>query len=154
MFGFIVTKKRISNILIVVVLSFVLLGLVLIKSADNSVDAINLTTATDKLERIAFIENLGYKVDKSVDEDKKQIVIPYILNDVLKKYLEIQKTAGYSPEKFAGKKADVYTYKLTDENRTDLYAHLILVDGKIIGGDISAISAEDGFINPLSPKNT
>jgi len=151
MLGFIVTKKQISNIVLVAALSVTLLCLVLFKSADNGVDAMNLQPATEKIERIAFIENLGYKVNTEVDEQKKQIVIPYVLNDVLKEYLKIQKSAGYNPEKFAGKKADIYTYELIFENRTDVYAHLIVVDGKIIGGDISAISVEDGFMKPLAP---
>lgn len=151
MFGFIVTKKRIYNILIVTFLSLAVLFLVLLKSADNKVDAKNLEPATDKIERIAFIENLGYKVDRSVEEEKKQIVIPYVLNDVLKEYLKIQKQGGFSPEKFAGEKVDFYTYKLIFENRTDVYAHLIVADGKIIGGDISALSLDDGFMNPLKP---
>ena len=154
MIGFIVTKKRISNILLAVALVVTLLCLVVFKSSNNGVDAMNLESATDKIERIAFIENLGYKVDRAVEEEKKQIVIPFILNDVIKEYLKIQKSAGYSPEKFAGEKADLYTYKLDFEGRNDVYAHLIVVDGKIIGGDVSAISVDDGFINPLAPTHS
>lgn len=153
MFGFIITKKRITNIALVVVLSFTVLCLVLLKSADNSVDAMDLEPATDKTERIAFIENLGYKVDRAIEEEKKQISIPYVLNDVLKEYLKIQKQAGFSPEKFAGKNAEFYTYKLIFEDRTDVYAHLLVSDGKIIGGDISALSVQNGFMKPLLPTN-
>lgn len=149
MFGFIITKKRISNIMLVMVLSLTLLSLVLFKSA-NRVEEV-LQPATAEMERIAFIENLGYKVNRNQSEQKKQIEIPYLLSDVYKEYLNIQKSAGYSPEKYAGKKVDLYTYELIFENRTDVYAHLLVADGKIIGGDISALSVEDGFINPLVP---
>ncbi len=154
MFGFIITKKRISELLTIVILSDIVLCLVLLKSANKGVEAMDLEPATDKIERIAFIENLGYKVDRAVEEEKKEIVIPHVLNDVLKEYLKIQNIGGYSPEKFMGKKADFYTYQLIFENRTDVYAHLIVADGKIIGGDISALSVEDGFIKPLVPINS
>jgi len=37
------------------------------------------------------------------------------------------------------------------ENRTDVYAHLLVANDVVIGGDISALSVENGFIKPLSP---
>ena len=150
MFGFIITKKRISNIMLVTVLVLTLLSLVIFKSTDG-VEAEVLQPATAEIERIAFIENLGYKVNRNQPEQKKQIEIPYILNDVYKEYVKIQNSAGYYPEKYAGKRVDLYTYEIFFENRTDVYAHLLVADEKIIGGDISALSVENGFIYPLTP---
>ena len=150
MFGFIITKKRISNILLVSVLVITLLCLVVFKASDK-LNTVALQPATDTLERIAFIENLGYKVNREISEESKQIEIPYVFNDIYKQYQAIQKKAGYDIEKYAGSKATLYTYSLIYKNRTDVYAHLLTVDGKIIGGDISALSVENGFINPLAP---
>ena len=150
MFGFIITKKRISNIMLVTVLVLVLLSLVLFK-VKGKTDVDVLQPATAEIERIAFIENLGYKVNRNVSEQKKQIEIPYVLNDVYKEYVKIQNNAGYYPEKYSGETVDLYTYELIFENRTDVYAHLLVAGGKIIGGDISALSVENGFINPLIP---
>ena len=94
---------------------------------------------------------MGYKVNREIPEEQKQIEIPYVFSDIYKQYNEIQQKAGYGLEKYAGSKAELYTYSLIYENRTDVYAHLLVVDGKIIGGDISALSVTNGFINPLKP---
>ncbi len=148
MFGFIITKKRISNILLASVLIITLICLVVFKASDKA-ESVSLQSATDTLERIAFIENMGYKVQREIPEQAKQIEIPYVFSDIYKQYQAIQQKAGYDLEKYAGSKATLYTYSLVFENRTDVYAHLLVVDDKIIGGDISALSVENGFINPL-----
>lgn len=150
MFGFIITKKKISNILLVLVLVITLLCLVVFKASDRATP-VALQPGTDPLERIAFIENMGYKVNKDISEEAKEIEIPYVFNDIYKQYQAIQQKAAYDLEKYAGSKATLYTYSLIYESRTDVYAHLIVVDGKIVGGDISALSVENGFINPLKP---
>lgn len=150
MFGFITTKKRISNILLVLLLIIALLCLVLFK-ASNRVEATALQPATDSIERIAFIENMGYRVNKEVGEEAKQIEIPYVFGDIYGEYQKLQKQAGFDLEKYAGSKATLYTYSLIFENRTDVYAHLLVANDVVIGGDISALSVENGFIKPLSP---
>lgn len=150
MFGFIITKKRISNILLASVLIITLLSLVIFKASDKA-EPVSLQSATDTLERIAFIENMGYKVQREIPEQAKQIEIPYVFSDIYKQYQAVQQKAGYDLEKYAGSKATLYTYSLVYENRTDVYAHLLVVNDKIIGGDISALSVENGFINPLKP---
>ena len=151
MFGFVVTKKRISGIMLTVMLFALLLSLILFKSFGN-VKAEYLDPATDKLERIAFIENLGYKVNRDIPEEKCEIEIPYIFSDIYSEYEKIQQKAGYNLENYAGQKVNHYTYSIVTEDRYDVYAHLLVADGFIIGGDISALSVEDGYINPLSPK--
>lgn len=148
MFGFIITKKQISKILLVFVLGITLLCLVVFKYSDKA-SPVSLQPGTDTLERIAFIENMGYKVNREAPEEVKEIEIPHVFSDIYKQYQEIQKKAEYDLEKYAGRKATLYTYSLIYENRTDVCAHLIVVDGKIVGGDISALSVENGFINPL-----
>jgi len=150
MFGFIITKKRISNILLVLLLIIALLCMVLFK-ASNRVEATTLQPATDSIERIAFIENMGYRVNKEVGEEAKQIEIPYVFGDIYGEYQKLQKQAGFDLEKYAGSKATLYTYSLIFENRTDVYAHLLVANDVVIGGDISALSVENGFIKPLSP---
>ena len=150
MFGFIITKKGISKILLLAVLLIVLLSLVIFK-ASNKAETVSLQPATDTLERIAFIENMGYKVNREIAEESKEIEIPYVFSDIYKQYQQIQQKSGYDLEKYAGSKATLYTYNLVYENRTDVYAHLLVVNEKIIGGDISALSVDNGFINPLKP---
>ena len=65
MVGFIITKKRISNILLVTLLVITLLCLVVFKSSNGEKEVL-LQPATETVERIAFIENMGYKVNKDI----------------------------------------------------------------------------------------
>lgn len=152
MFGFIITKKKLLNILLVFVLGVTLLCLIVFKVSDNK-NVVALQPATDTLERVAFIENLGYTVNRETPEESKDIQIPYVFNDIYNQYQKIQQKAGYDLTKYSGINATLYTYSLIYKNRTDVYAHLLVVDEKVIGGDISALSVEDGFINPLTPMN-
>lgn len=152
MFGFIITKKKLLNILLVFVLGVTLLCMIVFKVSDNK-NVVALQPATDTLERVAFIENLGYTVNRETPEESKDIQIPYVFNDIYNQYQKIQQKAGYDLTKYSGNNATLYTYSLIYKNRTDVYAHLLVVDEKVIGGDISALSVEDGFINPLTPMN-
>lgn len=149
MFGFIITKKSISSAFVLIVLLVFLLVLVAFKTSSDKPQE-RLQPATERVERIAFIENMGYKVNQKQEEMVKEIEIPNIFNGVYAEYQKIQQQAGYNLEKYAGSKAIIYTYNLIYPERTDVYAHLIVVDGFVIGGDISALSVEDGFINPLA----
>ena len=63
----------------------------------------------------------------------------------------MQQKAGYDLSDDRGKQVLLYTLKLCDPERDDVYAHLIVSDSRIIGGDIAALSVEDGFMDPLVP---
>ncbi len=147
MIGFVTTKKSISTVLLVVFLSFILLALVVFKANQTASAEVLERNALDTKSRIIFLKNLGYETEGS--EEKKQIEIPYIFSNVYKTYQDIQKLAGYNLEKFAGKPATLYTYHLKYPTRNDVYAHLIVYKDSVIGGDISALSVEDGFMRPL-----
>lgn len=153
MIGFVTTKKRISTLLLVVLLSLVLVISVIWKTAEAKESIAGLQPATDILERVAFIENMGYTVNENKGEQSGQIEIPYIFSDVYKEYQKLQNEAGYDLTKYSGKEATLYTYQLDYPNRNDVYAHLIVYNDAVIGGDISALSVSDGFLKPLAPEN-
>jgi len=147
MIGFVATKKSISTVLLVVFLSLILLALIIFKADQTASAEVLERNALDTKSRITFLKNLGYEIEGS--EEEKQIEIPYIFSNVYKTYQDIQKPAGYDLEKFAGKPATLYTYHLKYPTRNDVYAHLIVYKDSVIGGDISALSVEDGFMRPL-----
>ncbi len=106
------------------------------------------TLITDNSSRIAFIKSLGITSDESLAEEK-EIYIPEKFTDVWQKYNDVQLKAGYDLSLFAGKKAKLYKYLIADfRDNATAYVNLIVLDGRIIGGDIS--SAElNGFMLPL-----
>ncbi len=152
MIGFVTTKKHISTVLLIMLLSVVLLVAVFWKT-----DQANATQAGQNAEavvpdRISFIESLGYTVDRGVAEETKEITVPDTFSGLYAKYQQIQLEAGYDLTKYSGEKVTLYTYKLVYEGRNDVYAHLVLHDGVIVGGDIAALSVSDGFIYPLNTR--
>lgn len=153
MIGFVTTKKRISMLLLVVLLATVLFGIVLWQAGKAAAETEHLPLLKTAADRVDFLHRLGYAVDPAVPEEQKQIEIPYVFSDVYTSYQALQQQAGYDLLPFAGKAATLYTLRLQDAARTDLYAHLIVYQGRLIGGDIAALSVSDGYLRPLLKEN-
>lgn len=149
MIGFVTTKSKISTFFLAVLLVIILVCTLVFKVSGSGEDGKIYYPASQKVERIAFIENLGYLVNKNQTEVIKQVEIPHIFSSTYEQYHKLQLQAGYDLKKHAGSKATLYTYNLIYENRTDVYANLLVADDRVIGGDISALSVSDGFIKPL-----
>ncbi len=154
MLYFCTTKRKIYSGLIVFMLVLIL-GLAIILQ----VDSLSAKAQTDfpkgatQTQRIDFLKSLGYTPDSSYSEQTKDVEIPYVFSDVYKEYNELQVSAGFDLYQFSGKKVKLYTLKLDYPHRNDVYANLLLYDGEIIGGDITALSFSDGFMIPLAKEN-
>lgn len=149
MIGFVTTKSKISTFFLAFLLVIILVCTLVFKVSGSGDNGKIYYPASQKVERIAFVENLGYLVNKNQTEVVKQVEIPYLFSDTYEQYQKVQLKAGYDLKKYAGSKATLYTYNLIYENRTDVYANLLVADNVIIGGDISALAVDDGFIKPL-----
>ena len=141
-FTYRVNNKRLLLLFLALLISFfVLLDFL---SAKAKVSA---NIYTDNVSRVEFIKSLGLDPKEEVFSEK-EIVIPKNFSDVFLNYNEIQKSAGYDLEDYSGFSAKVYKYFLPNFRNETAYVNLIIVDGKIVGGDIS--SAElNGFMLPL-----
>ncbi len=149
MFFKVTTKKTLSRCFLVSILLIVILssGLFLFS---NSVRGEKLPKNAHTIEkRVQFVENLGVFVDGTFLEEEKEVEIPYKFSDVYEQYNSLQQKAGYNLKEYCGKKVVHYTLKLSDETRNDVYAHLLVYNGYVIGGDISAIAVDDGYMLPL-----
>lgn len=151
MFSCVTTKKRISTVFLVMILVLTLFCAVLWRAGSVRGAQESGPTVAEYFDRVDFLNSLGYTVDSSVPEEKKEIEIPYVFSSVYEEYNAVQQRAGYDLSDDGGKQVQLYTLKLCDSERNDVYAHLIVSDSRIIGGDIAALSAEDGFMNPLVP---
>ena len=110
-----------------------------------------LPNGRDMLDRTAYLSLLGYTVDDG-SEIKTEIKIPKNFSKIYNEYNNTQKEAGYDLSKYSGSDAVMYTYSITGfKDCNNAYANLIVVDGKIIGGDISSIE-NGGFTLPLVSK--
>lgn len=102
-------------------------------------------------EIMGFLSEYGYSVSSPV---VKEITIPEEFNDVYENYNKLQKKQNFNLEKYKGRNAVSYTFSVIgyiDENGepdTSVEAHILVCDGKIIGGDIASTRL-DGFMKPI-----
>ncbi len=112
----------------------------------------SLPKGKDMLDRTAYLTMLGYTVDDG-SEIKTEIKIPQNFSKIYSEYNNTQKKAGYDLKSYSGSDAVMYTYSLSGfKDCNNAYANLIVVDGKIIGGDISSIE-NGGFTLPLVSRD-
>lgn len=107
--------------------------------------------AKDEKSRLDYICSLGYTPLKEGGETTV-ITIPTEFSAVYTEYNRIQLKAGFDLSKHKGCDVIRYTYMLEDFPPED-YAvvNLLILEGEIIGGDISSRRL-DGFMYPLLPK--
>lgn len=100
---------------------------------------------------IEFLSENGYSVSSPIT---KEITIPEKFGEVYEEYNKLQKKQGFDLSRYKGRSAVSYTFSVigyTDENGTidnSVEAHILVCDGKIIGGDIASTRL-DGFMKPI-----
>lgn len=97
--------------------------------------------------RMNYLKSLGIYANDD-NAQSKEIVIPEKFGDVYTRYNKIQKAANFDLSNFKGQNATVYTYPLMNG---EYLAHIIVHDGKIIGGDIASTKL-NGNMYPLVRK--
>ena len=124
------------NIVLISIVTFITVGAV-----TKRLDSFKL--------RKEYLQQLGYTLDENFTEEIKIIVLPTSFSKVYLNYNELQKKNGFNLEKYKGFEVTQYTLKVFDKSkRDDLYAHILLHNGCLIGGDI-ATTAIDGFMKGL-----
>lgn len=149
MFAVVTSGKKLYKIFTVFVLVIILASCLIFNVKNTAKANPNLLKGNSYEDRVNLLTQIGRSVDTGVKEQSTEILIPNEFSSVYNNYNEVQKSCGYDLLPFAGKKAILYSIKLEDKTRDDLYAHIIVYEGNIIGGDISALSVDDGFILPL-----
>ena len=97
---------------------------------------------------IEFLSDNGYTVSSPVT---KKVTIPSEFSDVYENYNELQKKQGFDLSKYKGETAVSYTFTVigyvdkNGETQSNVQAHVLVCDGKIIGGDIASTEL-DGFM--------
>ena len=99
-------------------------------------------------DRLQFLSSYGYTCD-GMTESEKKITLPSEFDDTYEIYNAIQIEQGYDLKQYAGREVTAYTYVVADyEEEDEVNAHLLVLDGRIIGGDISSASL-DGFMHGI-----
>lgn len=104
-----------------------------------------IANAAEKSDRLAFLQGFGHTCDGK-SEEVKEITIPSEFSQVYINYNALQKLMGYNLENYKGQQATLYTYAVTNYvGGEEVYAHLLVKDGCVIGGDIASLRI-DGFM--------
>ncbi len=101
-------------------------------------------------DRVRFLEQFGWKVEKSPVKETV-VVIPKNFDAIMSSYNDLQKKQGLDLEKYAGKEAVRYTYKVTNypNYEGEVFANIVVFKKSVSAGDICSADV-DGFIHDLS----
>lgn len=161
MFVVSVSKNKIKKIVIgiFVVLAVALLVFYVVNKLQNrqvtEVDAAFSTVASDSEDRLRFISNFGWEVDKDPIE-VREVVIPEEFDDVYKNYNEIQLSQGFDLTNYAGRRVKRWTYVIRNYPETSpeddfIRINILVYDGNVIGGDVCSIKL-DGFMHGFNKE--
>ena len=138
-------KKSLVGIVALCVVSFVVLAVLFSTVKTNP-------KGSDTLDRLAYLSKLGYSIDDG-SEIETQIKIPKDFSEIYVEYNDTQKDAGVNLTEYSGQDATMYTYSINNyKDFKGVYANLIVVKDRIVGGDISSIE-NGGFTLPLVEIN-
>lgn len=130
----------------------VIIALILLLGGGNSSSPTAAPSMAGNEGRVQFLKNLGWEVSASPVESG-QVRIPQEQNEVLGRYNDLQKSAGYDLSQFAGKTVMRYVYKVNNfPGATEpVYATLLIYKDQVIGGDITNTAA-DGTMQALTKQ--
>ena len=105
-------------------------------------------TAKTAEDRLNLIAGWGWEVDPDPVEIV-EVAIPQEFDDVYENYNNLQKEQGLDLTKYRGKRCKRYGYRVKNypDSSEEVRINLLVYQGKVIGGDICSIFAENGFMH-------
>lgn len=147
------SKGKLLGLLAVITVAIILMIIVFSGGADAETASTKSkisTAASTAAERINFLNQYGWEV-KEEPISVTEVLIPEEFDQTYEEYNTIQKTHGMDLSKYKGKSAKKWTYEVTNYPKSDttVQANLLVLNGKVIGGDISS-TEENGFMHGFS----
>ena len=105
--------------------------------------------ASNEEERITFLSQFGWKINEDPVE-VTEVIIPSEFDDVYSSYNEIQKNQNLDLELYKGMRAKKWVYEVKNypgyaADSGCIRATILVIDGLVVGGDVSSIEVE-GFM--------
>ena len=151
-------SKRELIIFCVGVLAFAITAVLLLwqpgsRETSALIDGGGTLSAGSADERIAFLEQFGWKCEQE-PVSVKEIIIPAKFNEAYAQYNQLQQEQGFDLQKLSGRRVKLWTYSITNYpgGVKDVVANLLVLDGKIVGGDISS-TLLSGFTHGFDPND-
>ena len=140
------TRKRLGSTLLCAVLLLTVLT-VSIFVPSPAATATAVAAATEE-QQLTFLRSLGYEADKT-PLSVQDIRLPDEADSTTETYQKIQKEAGFDLSGYAGQRVKCWSWAVKNDSLESATAHLLVYEGKLIGGDVS-ISGENGSMRPLT----
>ena len=98
-------------------------------------------------QRAQFLAQYGWEIAAEPSEIC-EVIIPAEFNEVYQTYNAIQKQQEMDLSRYKGKRVKRWTYQVTNypDHPENVFANLLISNGKVIGGDISS-SELGGFMH-------
>lgn len=151
------SKKKIITYIIILFI-ILLVGFVFFSSKNNNSNAVCPSgkyslSAKDNEDRIEFLSQFGWEVSPEPTEIST-VSIPPEFNTTYEKYNDIQREQGLDLSKYREKTCTRYTYQILNYKDAcqGVRANILVLNGKVIGGDISSV-ALNGFIHSFFDPN-
>lgn len=112
--------------------------------------------AGNAAQRVDFLAQFGWEIDEDPVE-VSEVIIPAEFDSAYKEYNDMQAGHGLDLSKYSGMRAKRWTYTVKNypgyaNNDGMVQANIFVLDGAVIGGDISSLE-KDGFMQDLNyPK--
>jgi len=101
----------------------------------------------DNQARLEFIRSFGWEVEEEPIEII-EVIIPQEFDAVYKEYNLMQQAQGYDLERYAGRRAKRFSYRVINYpgNPKEVRINLLVRDNRVIGGDVSSMD-HTGFMH-------
>ena len=150
-----VNQKLLKAVLIVLLAAvFALLLMRVLSSGPTDALAVkNMEVNTKRVktneDRINFIRQFGWEVEESAIE-VAEVAVPKQFDQVYEAYNAMQKEQGLDLEKYRGKSAKRWSYRVLNYPGEvgEIHCNLLLVGNRIVAADISKVEL-DGFMHGL-----
>lgn len=151
--SFKLNKTRLLSGIAALSLALTLVFLMLPSGSESTVSGDSIS-GQNQQEMVEYLESVGYTVTPSAVL-VEQVTIPEVFDSKYEAYNEMQAPAGFDLSQYMGQSAQKYTFKVLDyeDSSVEVVANLLVVDGKIIGGDISSTELS-GFCYGLVTDKT
>ncbi len=148
------SKKGNKIILFVILVVIILLGLFFFKKAKTEAEQDSMFSMSSNSQRVKFLNEQGWIV-KPDPVKKEEIIIPSEVNETYAEYLKLLNEQGFNIKEHMGKDAMMITYEILNypDFPENVVANMIILDDKLIGGDVS-LNEEGGFVVPLISDKT
>ena len=147
-YTFKLTKKHLVTAVLITTALIALLILA-IPGEETAETAASVTIKTPQ-DCVQFLSQMGYQLDAASCRSKK-VQIPKTFDAVYETYNQMQKECGFDLSKYAGKKADLSTWSVTNwPDGEDVLVDVLVYKEKVIGGAVYTASVE-GFMYGLRP---